>query len=125
MPLKSAEENLIDLEASIVRILQEKIEKETVKFTLPVRLAEMQKEIQLSLDIWSPPIFIITKQIDTTVDNLFYKVLEERGNVREQIISYLRTKYSGTEWGDKIIGGLKSEKLHLFMQFTHETVLAM
>lgn len=61
MPLKSAKENLEYLEESIVRILQERIERDLEKSSFPVKLAEMQKEIQLSLDIWAPPLFVITK----------------------------------------------------------------
>ena len=61
MPMKSLEDNLRDLENQVVRILQEKVDKEQAKFNLPVRLAEMQKEINLSLEIWQPPLFIITK----------------------------------------------------------------
>lgn len=89
MPLKSPEENLEDLEKSIIRILQEKIERDQAKFTLPVRLAEMQKEIQLSLDLWAPPLFVVTRQLETTIDNLFYKTFEERGVVREATIKHL------------------------------------
>lgn len=45
LPLKSAEENLQNLESSIVSILTEFIENKRDKFILPVRLADMQKEI--------------------------------------------------------------------------------
>ena len=45
LPLKSSEENLKELEISIVKILIDKINLMKEKFTLPVRLGEIQKEI--------------------------------------------------------------------------------
>lgn len=41
LPLKSPEENLKELEVSIVKIIVEKISQMKEKFTIPVRLGEM------------------------------------------------------------------------------------
>jgi len=89
LPLKSPEANIIDLEDSIVEILLEKVQQLGTKFTLPVRLAEMQKEIQVRLPIMRPPLFIILKQLNTTPEQLFYTTLEERGRVRDLMVERL------------------------------------
>jgi hypothetical protein len=73
----------------------------------------------------SPPLFVITKQLDSTLDNLFYKILEQRGNIREAIIKYLRLSYPSDEWSLSLIQGLLSDDLHLFMQFSYQTMLAI
>jgi hypothetical protein len=63
----------------------------------------------LGMPIRSPPLFVVTKQIDInlSVDNLFYKILEQRGNVRKAIIEILKTEFSGLEWALSIIDGLQ------------------
>lgn len=68
----------------------------------------MQKEVQLSLDIWAPPLFVITKQLETTLDNLFYKTLEERGVIREAVIKFLKETHSGKDWAERLGSGLES-----------------
>lgn len=121
LPLKSPEENLSVLEQSIIEILIDKINQTKEKFTLPVRLAEMQKEIQLRLDIRSPPLFIILKQLNNmSLDHLFYHVLEDRGIIREGVLNYLKEKYPAEEWSLKLMTGLLNDELHLFMQYSHE-----
>ncbi len=61
------------------------------------------------MPIRSPPLFVVTKQIDInlSVDNLFYKILEQRGYVRKAIIEILKTEFSGLEWALSIIDGLQ------------------
>ena len=88
-------------------------------------MGEIQKEIQLRLSLRSAPLFIITKQLDTTIDNLFYRTLEERCIIREGVLRYIEERHSGREWAHRIVEGLKSETLHLFMQFSHETLIAL
>ena len=41
LPLKSAEENLRELEGSLIRILTEKMDRLQDKFTLPARVGEL------------------------------------------------------------------------------------
>jgi hypothetical protein len=76
----------------------------------------------LGMPIRSPPLFVITKQVDTnlSVDNLFYKVLEQRGYIREAIILELKTSFNSDEWAQNLIEGLKAETVHLFMQFSSQ-----
>jgi len=79
----------------------------------------------LRLSIRSPPLFVITKQLDCTLDNLFYKILEERGHIREGIIQVLKTHCTEDSWAQALVTGLLNDELHLFMQFSLQTMLAM
>jgi len=89
--MKPLEENLKDLESLIVDILFDKLSQSLDKFILPIRMQELQKEIQLRMAVSSPPLFILAKQIgeNCTLETIFFKVLEERGRVREILITEL------------------------------------
>ena len=118
LPLLSQEDNLSNLEFSIVNILTEKIDQQRDKFVLPVRVVDIQKEIQLRLEIRDPPLFIILKQVDTTLENLFYRLLEERGNIRKGVLNYLRDKYASDDWSHTLAATLNTNDVHLFMEFS-------
>ena len=93
LPLKSPEENLSRVEEEITNILINKIDKEQEAFKLPVRLADIQKEYQLQLKINEPPLFVVTKQLETEMDTFFYKVLESRNVIKDAIVAHLKEKY--------------------------------
>ena len=90
-------------------------------------MQELQKEIQMRMPVSNPPIFVLAKQIgeNCTLETIFFKVLEERGRVREILITELMShKYQDQEWAKKLVEGLLSNELHLFMQVSHQASLA-
>ena len=76
------------------------------------------------MPLQAPPLFIITKQNNCTLDDLFYKILEDRGIIREKLIKHLIANYSKDDWSKVIVEGLVENSLHLFMQFSLQTTLA-
>jgi len=43
----------------------------------------------MQLRVTDPPLFIVTKSVEIDMDSFFYKVLEQRGNIKNEVISYL------------------------------------
>ena len=73
----------------------------------------------MQLGITDPPLFVVTKQIEVEMDNFFYKVLEQRGNIKNEVIGYLIQKYSEMEWVKDILKKIEEDEIHMFMPFSH------
>lgn len=58
------------------------------------------------------------------MDTFFYKILESRGYIRNNLISHLKENYQDIEWANKIINDLEKEEVFLFMPFSHEALIA-
>ena len=98
VPMGNSDHMLKNIEEQVSNILITKVDKEHEKFPLPVRLAEIQKEYQLNMRIDEPPLFIVNKLLDSDMDTLFYKTLEQRRVVRDSLIKHLRSEKSQFEW---------------------------
>ena len=73
----------------------------------------------MNLDVRDPPLFILTKQLEVEMDQLFYKVLEGRLNIKNSIVNHLKENYPQDEWSRKIITRVDEDELHMFMPFSH------
>lgn len=59
------------------------------------------------------------------MEDFFYKVLEERGNISIGVKAHLIECYSEKEWAQKLIAGIENDEVHMFMQLSHQAMLTM
>ncbi|CDW90021.1 3-5 exonuclease family protein [Stylonychia lemnae] len=123
LPLHDKETCLKRVEALISSIIQAKIDKELNKFKLPIRLADIQKEYNLQQKISDPPLFVVTKHLDVDMDTFFYKVLEARANIRNEVVNHLCEKYNDQDWAKQILEKIQEDELHMFMPFSHQSLI--
>eukprot|EP00347_Sterkiella_histriomuscorum_P014499 403360645 len=124
LPLLDKDNQVKIVESSITQIIQDKIDKDLEKFKLPIRLADIQKEYQMRLKITEPPLFVVVKQLEVDMDQFFYKVLEQRGNISQAVLKHLRENHSESEWAQEIVRNIADDELHLFMPFSHQSLIA-
>ncbi|CDW72630.1 UNKNOWN [Stylonychia lemnae] len=123
LPFLDQESFLKRVESQISLIIQAKIDRLLEKFKLPIMQVDIQKDYNLQLQILDPPLHVVTRCLKVDMDTFFNKVLEIRGNIRNEVARYLCEKYIEKDWAKILLIKIQDVDLNLIMLQSHQSLI--
>lgn len=98
LPWKSQEENLSRCEEILTQVILKKFSKTHTKekpFKLPIRANDVQRDYFMTHELCDPPLFLIIKSYDVSLEDFLYDIIEKRNRVRSITLEKLEKEIRG------------------------------